>query len=127
MKQANQKSFRVSLTYKYGYEVPKNYKDAQRLDEKKGITKWMDSNKLEHKQLTEHEVFKDQGPFTGCMIPRGYQLIQVHKIFDVKVDVRHKSQVVTDGNLIVTPAESVYSGVVSLKSLGTYLFIGELD
>ena len=30
------------------------------------------------------------GRFAGCRIPRGYQLIRVHTIFDVKVDGRHK-------------------------------------
>ena len=53
----------------------------------------MDANKLEHKQLKEYHVFKYRGPFAGCMIPCGYQLIRVHTIFDVKVDGQ---QVVAD-------------------------------
>ena len=65
--------------------------------------------------------------FSGCKIPRGYHLICVHTIFDVKVNERHKAQVVADGHLTVTPAESVYSGVVSLRGLCTCLFVSELD
>ena len=61
--------------YKYGYEVPKKYKDAEQINVKNKNTKWMDANKMEPKQLFEYEVFKDQGPFAGCMIPYGYQLI----------------------------------------------------
>ena len=87
----------------------------------------MEANKLEHKQLREYDVFTDKGRFAGCRIPRGYQLIRVHTIFDVKVDGRHKARVVTDGHLTATPVESVYSGVVSLRDLRTCLFIGELD
>ena len=87
----------------------------------------MDTNKLEHKQLREYDVFTDKGRFAKCRIPRGYQLVQVHTIFDVKVDGRHKARVVADGHLTATSAESIYSGVVSLKGLQTCLFIGELD
>ena len=77
----------------------------------------MDENKLEHEQLREYDVFTDKGRFAGCKIPLGYQLIRVHTIFDVKVDGRHKARVVADGHLTATPAESVYSGLVSLKGL----------
>ena len=87
----------------------------------------MEVNKLEHKQLREYDVFKDKGRFAGCKIPHGYQLIQVHTIFDVNIDGRHKARVVADGYLTVTPAESVYSEVVSLRGLCTCLFISELD
>ena len=72
---------------------------------------------MEHEQLTEYNVFIDKGRFAGCKIPRGYQLIRVHTIFDVKVDGRHKARVVADGHLTAIPAKSVYSGVVSLRGL----------
>ena len=54
-------------------------------------------------------------------------MIRVHTIFDVKVDGRHKAQVVADGHLTATPTETVYPGVVSLRGLRMCLFIGELD
>jgi len=50
--------------------------------------------------------------------PPGYQKIRVHMIYDVKHDGRHKARLVADGHLTGIPVESVYSGVVSLKSLG---------
>ena len=86
----------------------------------------MDLNKLDHKQLAEYDVFIDKGKFVGCKIPRGFRLIRVHTIFNVKVDGRHKSCVVPDGHLIATPSESVYSGVVLLRGLQTCVFISEL-
>ena len=79
----------------------------------------MDSNKLEHKQLEEYNIFIDKGKFTGCKIPRDFRLIRVHTIFDIKFDGRHKSRVVADGHLTAVPTESVYSGVVSLRGLRT--------
>ena len=75
VKQAKLHSLKYSTTYKYGFEVPKNYKDTEQLDKENGNTNWMDANKLKHKQLAEYNVFKDRGPFAGCTIPRGYQLI----------------------------------------------------
>ena len=118
---------KYSPKYKYGFEVPRNYADAKRLDIKNDNHNWKKANELEHKQLKEYEVFTDKGRFAGNRIPRGYQLICVNTIFDVKVDVRHKARVVTDGHLTTTPTESVYSGKVSLRGLQTCLFIDELD
>ena len=117
VKQAKLHSLKYSPKYKYGFEVPRNYADAERLDTKNGNDNWMAANKLEHAQLKEYNVFTDHGRFAGSRIPRGYQLIRVHTIFDVKVDGRHKARVVADGHLTATPTESVYSGVVSLRGL----------
>ena len=75
VKQAKLRSFRVSLCYKYGFEVPKNYKYVEKLDKKNGNTKWVDSNKLKHAQLDDYDVFIDKGKFAGCKIPRGFRLI----------------------------------------------------
>ena len=91
VKHAKLHSLKYSPRYKYGFEIPKNYKDAERLGIKNGNHDWMNTNKLEHKQLAEYNVFKNRGPFAGYMIPRGYQLIRVHTIFDVKVDGQHKA------------------------------------
>ena len=117
VKQAKLHSLKYSPRYKYGFEIPKNYKDAEQLDRKNDNHDWMDTNRLDHEQLREYDVFTDKGRFAGCRIPRGYQLIRVHTIFDVKVDGKHKARVVADGHLTATPTESVYSGVVSLRGL----------
>ena len=127
VKQAKLHSLKYSPKYKYGFEVPRNYADAERLDRKNDNDNWKDANKLEHKQLKEYDVFIDKGRFADYIISRGYQLIRLHTIFNVKVDGRHKARVVADGHLTATPTKSVYSGVVSLRGLRTCLFIGELD
>ena len=85
----------------------------------------MDANKLEHEQLTKYNIFKDRGPFSGCLV--GYQLIKFHTIFNVKVDKQYKAQAVANRHLTAATVESVYSGVVSLRGLHICLFIGELD
>ena len=83
--------------------------------------------KIEHQQLDDYAVFIDIGIFEGLKIPKGFRLIRVYTIYDVKVDGKHKSCFVTNGYLIATQVESVYSGGVSLRSLHMYAFIGELD
>ena len=72
MKQTKLRSFQISPRYKYGFKVPKNFKDLENLDKKNGNMKWMDSNKLEHKQLDDYDVFIDKGKLAGCKIPRGF-------------------------------------------------------
>ena len=48
-------------------------------------------------------------------------------VYDVKHDGRHKSCLVAGGHLTDTPIESVYSGVVSLRSLRLVIFLAELN
>ena len=67
--------FQISPRYKYGFKVPKNYKHVKKLDKKNGNTEWMDSNKLEHEQLVDYDVFVDKGKLSGCKIPRGFKMI----------------------------------------------------
>jgi hypothetical protein len=127
VKQAKLRSFRVSPKYKYGYSIPRNYKEAIEFDERKGNTKWQDSNVSEHGQLTEYKAFLNKREFHEGKIPEGYRKIKVHTIFDAKHNGRHKAHVVANGNLTDTPLESVYSGVVSLRGLRTCIFLGELN
>ena len=47
-------------------------------------------------------------------------------VYDVKHGGRHKSRLVAGGHLTDTPIESVYSGVVSLRSLRLVIFLAEL-
>ena len=65
VKQAKLYSLKCSPRYKYGFEVPKNYKNTERFDRKNDNHDWMDANKLEYKQLREYNVFKNKGKFAG--------------------------------------------------------------
>ena len=103
VKQAKLHSLKQSPKYKYGFEVPKNYADTERLDRNNDNDNWKKANKLEHEQLKEYDVFTGKGRFAGCRISRGYQLIRLHTIFDIKVDGRHKARVVANGHLTATP------------------------
>ena len=51
----------------------------------------------------------------------------MHLVFDVKYDGRHKARLVAGGHLTDDPIESVYSSVVSLRSLRLVIFLAELN
>ena len=51
----------------------------------------------------------------------------MHFVFDVKHDGRHKARLVADGHTSQEPLDSVYSGVVSPRSLRLVLFPAELN
>mgnify|MGYP001119870468 FL=1 len=117
----------------FGYQIPRDYKEALELDRLNGNTKWQDAVAVELAQIDEYETFQDMGKAiynkSGKITnaPEGYQRIRVHLVFAVKHDGRHKARQVADGHLTPEPAESVYSGIVSLRSLHIFIFLAELN
>jgi hypothetical protein len=61
VKQAKMKSYWQSTKYKFGYRIPKDYKEALKLDELNQNTKWEDATITEMSQLKEYECFIDAG------------------------------------------------------------------
>ena len=123
--QAKLRSYRTAPRYMYGYEVPRDYKHAIRLDDRNGNRKWRDCTSLEMLQLDEYEVFDDKGP--NGKPPPDYKKIRVHLVYAVKHDGRHKARLVADGHLTAIPIDSVYSSVVTLRGLRIMLFLAELN
>ena len=86
---------------------------------------------LELTQIHEYKVFKDTGKAqfqNGKVVtPDGFQKIRVHFVYAVKHDGRFKARLVADGHLTKEPVESIYSGVVSLKSLRMVVFLSQLN
>lgn len=117
-RQANQaklQSFCTTPKYKYGVEVPRDYKHAMELDKKNGNTKWADATALEFRQLDEYQTFIDMG--RNWKAPEAYKRINVHVVYDCKHNGRCKARYVADGHLTDVPVDSVYSRVVSLRGL----------
>ena len=125
--QAKLRSFNTAPRYKYGFEVPRTYEQAMRLDKKNKNTRWKDAATLELQQIFEYKTFIDKGHHTKTSPPTGYKKIRVHLVFDVKHDGRHKVRLVADGHLTDIPLDSVYSGVVSIRGFRLVLFLGELN
>ena len=47
--------------YQHGFQVPRDYNDAMRLDKENGNTHWQDAMDLELTQIHEYKVFRDTG------------------------------------------------------------------
>ena len=102
-----------------------------RLDKENSNTHWQDAMDLELTQIHEYKVFKDTGKaqfHNGKVVtPDGFQKIRVQFVYAVKHDGRFKARLVADGHLTKEPVESIYSGVVSLRSLRMVVFLSQLN
>ena len=131
VKQSRIRQVRASARYQHGFHVPKDYNGAMRLDKENGNTHWQDAMDLELTQIHEYKVFKDTGKakfHNGKVVtPDGFQKIRVHFVYAVKHDGRFKARLVADGHLTKEPVESIYSGVVSLRSLRMVVFLSQLN
>jgi hypothetical protein len=125
--QARLRSFRTAPKYMYGFQVPRDYRDAVDLDRHNGNTRWTDAISLEMKQLNEYDTFIDKGVYSPGRIPTDFKRIRVHLVFAVKHDGRHKARMCAEGNLTDIPLNSVYAGVVSLRGLRMCIFLAELN
>ena len=128
VKQSRIRQVRASARYQHGFQVSTHYNHAIRLDKKNSNTHWPDEN-LELTQIHEHKVFKDTGKaqfHNGKVVtPDGFQKIRVHLIYAVNHDDRSKERLVADEHLTKEPVESIYSGVVSLRSLRMVVFLSQ--
>ena len=59
--------------------------------------------------------------------PQGYQKIKVHLVFACKHDGHCKARLVAGGHLSPDPIDSIYSGVVSTRSLRLSIFLAKLN
>ena len=122
---------RASARYQHGFQVPKDYNDAIRIDKENSNTHWQDAMYLELTQIHEYKVFKDTGKAQfhngKAVTPDGFQKIRVHFVYAVKHDGRFKATLVADGHLTKEPVESIYSGVVPLRSLRMVVFLSQLN
>ena len=105
VKQSRIHQVRASARYQHSFQISTDYNHAIRPDKKSSNTHWQDTMDLESSQIHEHKVFKDT----------------------VNLDDRSKERLVTDGHLTKEPGESIYSGVVSLRSLRMVVFLPQLN
>ena len=73
VQQAKLRSFCVSPKYKFGYRVPRTFKEGLQLDIEAGNHLWEEAANLEMDQLREYKVFIDKGKFKIANIPRGFK------------------------------------------------------
>ena len=90
--QSKLRSYRHSRKYMFGFEIPKNYADAVRMDEENGNEKWKDAIDRELSGVDEYTTFEDLGHRDNINPPREYQQIKLMwTSFAVKHDGRFKA------------------------------------
>ena len=83
-------------------------------------------------QINEYQLFKDHGKAKHnpksrqiTNAPQGYQKIKSLLGFTYKHDGCHKPQQIAAGNLTPDQIDSIYSGVVSTRSLRLSVFLAK--
>ena len=84
----------LKQNHKFGIKIPTSVKDALEIDKKNGNTYWDDAIATKMKNFgAAFKILPD-----GTSAPNGYQRINCHMIFDVKMeDFQQKSQLFAGG------------------------------
>ena len=99
-------------SHQYGVRLPKSVAEALRIDEENGNTLWRDAIAKEMKNVACAFEFRDDDK-----VPIGYQHINYHMIFAVKMDLTRKGRLVANGNEMDVPKFDTFSTVVSRDSV----------
>ena len=111
-------------THKFGFEVPKTLRRALEIDKENGNTLWADALKKEMDVVRKaFKVLED-----GKKVPPGYQFMDCHLVFDVKLEdnFRRKVRLVAGGHQLDQPQVITYSSVVSRESVRIALTMAAL-
>jgi Reverse transcriptase (RNA-dependent DNA polymerase) len=115
----------TSVKYKIGIHIPKEIKNAIYLDKKNENSLWKDAIRAESKQPTDYQTFMVLDSEED--IPKGYQKIPYHIVFDVKYELQHKARLVAGGNwTLMIKKTSIYSSVLLVDTIRIGFFLGEL-
>ena len=105
-----------TIKYQFGYRVPRTIKEAYKLDELNGNTKWKDAILTELKKLhEEYSCFKIVEHKHD--IGEGYKYIPLLWAFAVKFDGRHRARCVAGGHITPDLEDDLYSGSVDLETV----------
>jgi hypothetical protein len=111
-------------THKFGIELPITVKQALKIDRRTGTTYWRDALQRE---ITNVKVAFDVSDDSD-ELPPGYQQIDCHMIFDIKLgSLARKCRLVAGGHKTDPPAAITYASVVSRESVRILLTIAALN
>ena len=123
---AKAKSKYWARTHKFGIRVPKTVAEAIRLDSTNNNKLWREAICKEMRNVRiAFEIFEGN----ENEIPPGYQKVDCHMIFDIKMgeNCRRKARMVAGGHTTSTPPSITYSSVVSRDSVRIALTIAALN
>ena len=110
-------------TQKYGFEIPKSVERALQIDAENKNTLWRDALARETKNIRVALDIKN----SKSEIPIGYQPMECHMIFDIKLDgFKRKARLVAGGHLVDSSSVMTYAGVVSRDTVRIALTMAAL-
>jgi hypothetical protein len=120
-------------THKFGIRLPKTVEEAIQIDRETNTTYWTDAIKKEMERVGIAFEFIEnwtpeqvrQGLARGDFV--GYQEIDCHMVFDVKMDLTRKARFVAGGHTTETPSSLTYSSVVSRDSVRIAFLLAALN
>ena len=114
-------------THKFGIEIPKTVQRALEIDKENGNTLWRDAIDKELSSVkVAFKILEDDKP------PVGYQYMDCHMVFDVKMEsnFRRKVRLVAGGHMTETPNVPTYASVISRETVRialTYAALNDLE
>ena len=96
---------RRSLTYQFGFLIPRDYKHVLELDKLNGKSRWYDATKKELSSLAMGKPNIVPNLKRILNAPQDYQKIKVHLVFACKHDRHHKARLVAGGHLTPDPID----------------------
>ena len=105
--------------------MPRNYKEAIKVDQENSNTLWQDAVKRKIGQIIDFKTFKLLAK--GCKPSAGHTFVPVHLCFDVRFNLMCKACLVAGGNWTDPPDSDIYSGMVSIDSIKTAFLVAKLN
>ena len=109
-------------THKYGIRVPKSVGEALRIDKETGTDFWTKAIEKEMKAIEHAFEFRDDN-----VMPVGYQKIDCHMIFDVKITLDRKARYVAGGHQTEPTKDMTFASVVSRDSIRIAFLVAALN
>jgi hypothetical protein len=107
----------------YGIKVPKNVAQALKFDKKNGNTLWQDAINKEMDALLKLNVFKFYPPSFKFKRDDGWQFAPLHKIFEIKRDLRRKAREVIGGNLTDATEYDSYASTIRTENVRLIFYL----
>jgi predicted hotdog family 3-hydroxylacyl-ACP dehydratase len=109
-------------THKYGILLPKSVSEALRVDKETGTDFWAKAIAKEMKAIDHAFEFTDDDK-----MPVGYQKIDCHMVFDVKITLDRKARYVAGGHQTEPTKDMTFASVVSRDSIRIAFLVAALN
>ena len=109
-------------THKYGILIPKSVEEALRFDRESGTDFWQRAIEKEMRNIDCAVEFPADGK-----PPVGFQKIDCHIIFDVKMTLERKARYVAGGHQTEPPKDITFASVVTRDSIRIAFLVAALN